>query len=114
MAVTQTLSTAQVVTVAAKSASAAPVVNVANGAKLWVEAAVSAVTGTTPQLTISVEWSYDSVNWFSSDPADSFTAITAAASKAKSFDVKGNFARLDFAVSGTTPSFTVSAVCGSA
>lgn len=69
---------------------------------------VTAVSGTSPSLTVNVEWTDDGSTWFVSDPADAFTAITAADKKAKVFTVKGTAARLNYTISGTTPSLTFS------
>lgn len=69
----------------------------------------TAVTGTSPSMTVSVEWSHDGASWFVADPADSFTAITTASKKVKQFTVKGLYARLNYAITGTTPSFTFAA-----
>lgn len=66
----------------------------------------TAVSGTSPSLTLSVEWSDDGTTWFQADPADQFTAITAVGKKAKSFTVKAPFMRTVWTISGTTPSFT--------
>lgn len=71
---------------------------------------VTAVSGTTPSMTVNVEWSHDATTWFVADPADAFTAISTASKKVKTFTVKGLYARLNFTISGTTPSFTFSAL----
>ena len=70
---------------------------------------VTAVSGTSPSMTVNVEWSHDGSTWFVADTADTFTAFTAAAKRAKRFDVKGTRFRLNSAVTGTSPSFTYSA-----
>lgn len=70
---------------------------------------VTAASGTTPSMALSVEWSHNGTTWFAADPADTFTAITAATKVVKLFDVKGVMYRLVWAVTGTTPSFTFSA-----
>lgn len=70
---------------------------------------VTAVSGTSPSCTFTVEWSNDGTNWAQGDTADTFTAITAAGKKAKAFQVKGLQARLVWTITGTTPSFTFSA-----
>lgn len=67
---------------------------------------VTAVSGTSPSCTFSIEWSPDGVTFGQGDPADVFTAITAGAVKAKQFAVKMPFFRLVWTISGTTPSFT--------
>lgn len=69
---------------------------------------VTAVSGTTPSLTLSVEWSHDGATWFTADPVDTFTAVTASGKKVKLFQVKGTVARVTWTISGTTPSFTFS------
>jgi hypothetical protein len=79
------------------------------GEDLAVMLDVTAVSGTTPSLTVSVQWSNDGSTWFTADPADAFTAITAATKVTKAFAIKGLYARLNYLVSGTTPSFTFSA-----
>ena len=70
---------------------------------------VTAASGTGPSLTVNVEWSHDGTNWFTADPADAFTALTAAGKRTKVFQVKGLVARLNYTIAGTTPSFTFSA-----
>lgn len=70
---------------------------------------VSAVTGTTPSITVSLQWSDDGVTWANASPADAFTAITAVTAITQVFTIKGQLWRLAYTVSGTTPSFTVTA-----
>lgn len=80
------------------------------GANLAVLVNVTAVAGTTPSMTLSVEWSHDGGNTFAqADTADTFTAITAAGAKVKAFPVKGEHFRLVWTITGTTPSFTFAA-----
>lgn len=74
--------------------------------RLSLLADVTAVSGTTPSLTLSVEWSHDGTAFAAADPADTFTAITAAGRAVKKFDVKGPHYRVVWTISGTTPSFT--------
>lgn len=68
--------------------------------------AVTAVSGTTPSLTAVYQTSPDDgVTWF--DNASS-TAITAASNvMIKLSGTVGERARLNYTVSGTTPSFTI-------
>jgi hypothetical protein len=70
---------------------------------------VTAIGGTTPNLTLSVQWSNDAHNWYTADPADTFTAITAVGKVVKSFASKGKFLRLNEVFTGTGPSATYSA-----
>lgn len=77
---------------------------------LAVHVDVTAASGTSPSLAFSVEWSNDGTTWFAADPADTFTAITTAPTRAaKAFTVKGETWRLVWAITGTSPSFTFAA-----
>lgn len=67
------------------------------------------VTGTNPSLTVEVQWSNDGTTFVSATTADTFTAITATGTALKQFTVKGRYARLKYTVTGTTPSFALSA-----
>lgn len=69
---------------------------------------VTAVTGISPNLALTVEWSNDGITWVKSDPVDSFTAITAASTAVKTIVLKGAYFRLVWTLTGTTPSFTFS------
>jgi hypothetical protein len=69
---------------------------------------VTATGGAGPSLALSVQWSNDGTNWYTADPADSFTAITAVSKVVKSFASKGKYLRLNEALTGTTPSVTYS------
>lgn len=79
------------------------------GERACVVLDVTAQSGTTPTLDVSVEWSADGTTWAVGDPADAFTQIAAATgTKAKSFTVKAPFYRLKWTIAGTTPSYTFS------
>jgi hypothetical protein len=69
---------------------------------------VTAASGTTPSLALSVEWGHDGTDWFVPETADTFTAITAAIKRVKTFERKGPLYRVVWAITGTTPSFTFS------
>lgn len=79
------------------------------GLNLNVLVNVTARSGTTPTLDLSVEWSMDGTNFAPGQPADTFTQITATGSAVKSFAIKAPFFRLVWAIGGTTPSFTFDA-----
>lgn len=77
------------------------------GFDLVLSASVTAASGTTPTLDLSVEWSSDGgTTWYTADPVDTFTQITAATARVKRFTVKGTEYRVRWTVGGTTPSFT--------
>lgn len=71
-----------------------------------LELNVTAVSGTTPSLTVSIEHSNDGTNWAAADPVDAFAARTTTGRVFKNVTVKGRFIRLVWTISGTTPSFT--------
>lgn len=67
---------------------------------------VTAASGTTPSMTLALQWSADGTNWGAADPADTFTAVTTTGVVSKAFAVKAPFWRVAWTISGTTPSFT--------
>jgi hypothetical protein len=68
---------------------------------------VSAASGTSPTLDLSVEWSGDGTNFVPADgTADTFAQQTTTGGAAKSFTVKGLYYRVKWTITGTTPSFT--------
>lgn len=78
---------------------------------LDLEINVSAVSGTTPSMTLSIQWSNDGVNFGPADGTpDAFAAITAAGTVAKQVTVKGLYMQLVWTISGTTPSFSFSVI----
>lgn len=83
-----------------------------NAGALNVAINVTAASGTTPSMTVTTQWSNDGLIWFDADPVDAFTALTAVKGVVKQFPVKGAYARLVWAITGTTPSFTFSADFG--
>jgi hypothetical protein len=84
----------------------------AAGLALGLELVVTAASGTTPSMTLSVEWSNDGTNWGTADPTDVFPAMTAAGRRFKHVTVKARLFRFVWTISGTTPSltFTVNAL----
>ena len=70
---------------------------------------VTAVSGTTPSCTFSVEWSYDGTNFGAGESPATFAAITATKNTSQTFPVRAPYYRLVWTISGTTPSFTFAA-----
>ncbi len=70
---------------------------------------VTAASGTSPTLNVSIEWSMDGGGTYAaSEPVDSFGQITAAEAVVKKFDAKSGHYRIVWAIAGTAPSFTFS------
>lgn len=80
-----------------------------SGDEIIVMLDVTAVSGTSPSMAVTVQWTNDGTNWFNADPVDTFTAITAAGKVTKNFAIKGTAFRLNYTITGTTPSFTFAA-----
>lgn len=76
------------------------------GSGLSILVNVTAVTGTTPSMALTVEWTNDGVNFAQADPADTFTAITAVGAKVARFTQKAVGYRVVWTLTGTTPNFT--------
>ena len=67
---------------------------------------VTAASGTTPTLDVTIETSYDgSTGWTS---LGTFTQKTAVSSQRKNFGGADRFVRASWTIGGTTPSFTFS------
>lgn len=66
---------------------------------------VTAVSGTSPSLTVFLETSVDGTNF---DTVGSFPAATGATTRGKVFGPLGDTCRWSYTISGTTPSFTFS------
>lgn len=66
---------------------------------------VTAASGTTPTLDVTVQTSYDGSTWRS---VAAFTQATAITSERKSFAGCDRFVRVSYTIGGTTPSFTFS------
>jgi hypothetical protein len=78
---------------------------------LDLEVNVSAVSGTTPSLALSVLWSNDGTNFGAPDGGgDTFAAITVTGTVAKQLTVKGLYCQIVWTITGTTPSFTFSVI----
>ena len=80
------------------------------GALLGLLVNVTAASGTTPTLDLTVEWSSDGTNFVVGQPADALTQITTAVGAAKQFAIKAPFYRVKWTIAGTTPSFTFDVV----
>lgn len=65
----------------------------------------SAVGGTTPSCTVTVQTSPDNSTWTSL--ANPYTAITANGSQSKTWTPLDRYIRLSWVVTGTTPTITL-------
>lgn len=78
---------------------------------LALQVTVTAASGTSPSMTLAVQWSNDGTNFGAPDGGgDTFTAITAAGTVAKLITPKGRFMQLVWTITGTSPSFTFSVI----
>lgn len=83
--------------------SGSPYVMGARGT-LRLTLAVTAASGTTPSMTVTVETSGDGGStWYS---AGTFAAKTTTATERKSFSGLDRLVRVSWTITGTTPSFT--------
>lgn len=64
---------------------------------------VTAASGTSPTLDVTVETSFDGTTW---RQAGTFTQQTAVGTERKSFSGLDRFVRVTWTIGGTTPSFT--------
>jgi hypothetical protein len=104
------LSTATIVPSAARTTSgnSGPVARF-DGDRVTVGLHVTAVSGTGPSMTVTVRWSHDGTVFGDADGApQTFAAITAAKDAHLRVNVLGPFMRVDWAITGSSPSFTFS------
>ena len=81
----------------------------ANGASVCLGVNVTAFAGTTPSMVLTVEWSFDGVNFGPGETAVAFAAITGAKTTTQRVPTQAPYYRLVWAITGTTPSFTFTA-----
>lgn len=80
-------------------------------ATVELEVEVTAVSGTSPSMTLSIQWSDDGTNFGNVDGAtDAFAAITATGNVVKSMPVRAPYMQFTWTITGTTPSFTFSII----
>lgn len=70
---------------------------------------VTTVSGTSPSLALSVEWSLDGTVWSTGETPTTFAAITAVKSAMLRTPALAPYYRLKWTITGTTPSFTFEA-----
>lgn len=78
---------------------------------IWVELAVSAVSGTTPTLDVTAYTKDVDSAWATTDRTAGLSQaqITAAGRYLFRVQTKNQYVKLRYVVSGTTPSFTITA-----
>lgn len=81
----------------------------ASASRLNLLVDVTAVTGTSPTMDLTIKWSHDGSTFGGADgTADTFAQITATGAVSKQFTVKAPHYRVEWTLGGTTPSFTFS------
>lgn len=80
---------------------------IGQNAQVSVEVEVTAVSGTTPSAQFTVLWSEDGTHWAGSDNVGA--AFTAVGNQIVTIPVRAPFMALAYTLTGTTPSFTVTA-----
>ncbi|EST24383.1 hypothetical protein [Streptomyces roseochromogenus] len=100
---------ATLVVAAARTASGNSGPLVVGYSPLNIEIETTAVSGTSPSMTVAVQWSVDGVNFAPVDGTpDQFAAITAAGNVLRQVSVKGPYMQIVWTITGTGPSFTFS------
>jgi hypothetical protein len=80
-----------------------------NADQLQVGVIVTAASGTGPSMALTVQWSFDGVNFSAGESPVTFAAITAAKVTNLRCPTQAPFYKLAWVLTGTTPSFTFSA-----
>lgn len=90
---------------AARTATTTSGVFVADTSKLVCHLNVTAVSGTSPSMTVKLQDSSDGTNWVDI-PSAAFTAATATGTQRLVVSDVGTMVRAVATITGTTPSFT--------
>jgi hypothetical protein len=98
--------TLTILPLAARTTSGNQPVGEDRGDNVCLQVNITAVSGTTPTLDISVEWSMEGTIWTPAAVADNFAQFTTVTGLVKTFTTKGPFYRVVYTIGGTTPSFT--------
>lgn len=98
-------------TITSSAAGASVTVPVGEVDFISVGITVSTVSGTNAEATFGVQWSFDGDVWTDAgqDPEDIIATLTAPGSRVRRIPVKAQYWRVGALVSGTNPSFTVTA-----
>jgi hypothetical protein len=83
-----------------------PIGAASTAADVIVSTHVTAATGTTPSVTVTLEQSDDGTTW-TAVPGSGSQALTAAGNTMSSAQITGQFARVVATVTGTTPNITL-------
>lgn len=86
-------------------------IDVGGAATLRAQVQVTAVSGTTPSITVTIQTSHDNGStdaWRTAGAA--YTALTAVGNSPYQCFVVDRYVRVSYVVSGTTPSLTVDVV----
>lgn len=68
--------------------------------------AVTAVSGSTPTLTVSLQWSWNNSTWVNANADETFATITATGAALLTVPSRAPYVRTAWTVTGGTPSFT--------
>ncbi len=80
-------------------------------ANLELELEVTAASGTSPTMTLSIQWSDDGTNFGNNDGStDAFAQVTTTGNVTKSIPVRAPYMQLTWTIGGTSPSFTFSVI----
>lgn len=67
---------------------------------------VTAISGTSPSLQVSILWSADNVTFGPASPPDQMSAQTTTGEQTMQVNVKAPYFKIQYTVTGTTPSVT--------
>lgn len=82
-----------------------PAIEVGDRGSACLDLTISAASGTTPTLDVTIQTSKDGTTWRT---VAAFAQKTAAGTERKSFPALDRFIRASAVIGGTTPSFTYS------
>jgi hypothetical protein len=81
-----------------------PVGNV--GGAVTCHVAVTAVSGSSPTLTVSLQWSQNNSTWITANADETLATMTTTGAALLTVPSRAAFVRAAWTVTGSTPSFT--------
>ncbi len=79
----------------------------ATAPEIMIGVVVSAVSGTSPSLIVSIEWSVDGTTWSDPSSAQAFSEFTGTGDGVERFETQARYYRIAGRMNGTDPSFTL-------
>lgn len=76
------------------------------GGPVSCQVAVTAVSGSSPTLVVSLQWSWNNSTWINANTDETFATVTSPTAALLTVPSRGLYVRAAWTVAGSSPSFT--------